>query len=71
MTRTEHLAWCKERALAYLPHNPEEAITSMLSDMRKHEENAEVVEGPIGMLGMMELMDPNAHSARRYIEGFN
>lgn len=40
MTRSEHLQWAKDRALAYLPHNPAEALTSFLSDMRKHEETA-------------------------------
>lgn len=41
MTRSEHLQWAKNRALAYLPHNPTEALTSFLSDMRKHEETAD------------------------------
>jgi len=68
MTREEHLKWCKERALAYLPHDPREAITSMMSDIRKHPEtNSETLMS----LGIMTLMNCNAISAREYITGFN
>ena len=38
MTREEHLDWCKKRALAYLPMDPMEAMTSMMSDLTKHAE---------------------------------
>ena len=38
MTRAEHLEWCKQRALAYLPDKPMQALVSMLSDLRKHPE---------------------------------
>ena len=37
MTRDEHLAWAKERALAYLP-DITNALSSFVSDMTKHEE---------------------------------
>ena len=41
MTRSEHLTWCKQRALEYLPANLTEAMTSMLSDLGKHIELAD------------------------------
>ena len=36
LTRDQHLAWCKQRALAYLPADPANAMASMLSDLTKH-----------------------------------
>ena len=41
MTRDEHLAECKRRALEYLDAgDPREAFTSMLSDIGKHPGNS-------------------------------
>ena len=37
MTRAEHLAWAKERALEYLP-DVNQALASFISDLGKHEE---------------------------------
>lgn len=71
VTRAEHLAWCKERALAYLPDDTQQAATSMFSDLGKHPETV----GHIGIeLGMMEMMGGHLDSpgaCRRLIEGFN
>lgn len=71
MTRAEHLAWCKERALEYVPSDLSSAVASMLSDMNKHSET-ELTGGRemLGMLGLMELKNgPDA--VRRWITGFN
>jgi hypothetical protein len=65
-TRGEHLAWCKQRALEYLPEDPAQALASMMSDLGKHPETQSSVE--LGMLGLMET-DPVR--MRRFIEGFN
>jgi hypothetical protein len=75
MTRDEHLAWSKARALKYLEpgpfFNPIEAITSMCSDLTKHDE----LKNHIGInLAMGLLMIGDLHTereARRFIEGFN
>ena len=68
MNRAEHLAWCKQRALEYLPDDPTQAFTSMASDLGKHEET----RGHAGMeLGMMLLMTDNIQDMRSFIEGFN
>lgn len=71
MTRDEHLAWCKERALAYLPASPQEAVTSMLSDMSKHPELEAAARGPLAEIGLMMLMGSNLGDIRSYITGFN
>lgn len=71
-TRSEHLAWCKSRALEYVQAGDvEQAFASMASDLGKHPETA----GHIGIeLGMMQLMTgglSTPDSMRRFIEGFN
>ncbi len=41
-TRTEHLAWVKERALEELDAaGPADAMASVISDMTKHEETGQ------------------------------
>jgi hypothetical protein len=69
--RAEHLAWCKQRALAYLPSDPTGAFTSMASDLGKHPET----EGHSAIqLGLMMLMGGLLNSPaemRKFIEGFN
>ena len=70
-TREEHLAFCKRQALAYLDRGDiMNAITSMLSDLDKHEETALASENPLTMLGMLEIQKQDMTSARRFIEGF-
>jgi len=72
MTRDEHLAWAKRRALEYLPHNPRNAFTSMISDLRKH---PELVDHTAIMMGVGLMMVPgwidNVGEVRRFVEGFN
>ena len=67
-TRAEHLAWCKKRALAYLPNDPQQAFASMGSDLNKHEKT----RNHAGMeLGMMMLMGGCLGDMRKFIEEFN
>lgn len=71
MTRAEHMAWCKQRALNELQRSgPADGVASMLSDLGKHDETAAVANGPIAMLGMMEIRN-GPEAVRRWIEGFN
>ena len=70
MTRDEHMKWCKERALAYLPSSPEDAVASMSSDLDKHPETRAVNDW-IMALGLMYLMNKDTAGVRRWIEGFN
>ena len=69
MTRSEHLQWCKDRALAYLPDSPADAVASMGSDMAKHPETD--IPPQLMTLGMMSLMGNDVEGVRRWIEGFN
>ena len=72
MTRDEHLAWCKERALDLCKQGDlPQAFASMMSDLRKHPgtEDHGVME-----LGAM-LMNGGHLGTRiqmeKFIEGFN
>ena len=73
MARDEHLEWAKKRALEYLDaHDPAQAFTSMLSDLRKHPD----LENHIGVrMGVGLMMLPgwisNPVEVRRWIVGFN
>lgn len=70
-TREEHLAWCKQRALEYCNRgDPVNAITSMLSDIRKHPEtdSPALTQMTMGLLMIGELR--TVEQARRHIEGF-
>jgi hypothetical protein len=72
VTRAEHLAWCKERALEYLPDDPAQAMASFVSDLGKHPETAPS-KGVIGELMMMHAMSGllDATTCRNLIEGTN
>lgn len=70
MTRDEHLQWCKDRALEYLNKGDmTNAVTSMLSDLGKHEETRAVGE-KLAPMGMMFLMNRDSDGVRRFITGF-
>lgn len=73
MTRDEHLAWSKKRALEYLDHGDvRQGFTSMLSDLSKHPELKDHKGGEIGVMFMMLpgwINDPV--EVRRWIVGFN
>jgi hypothetical protein len=72
MTRAEHLAWAKERALEYADRGDvSQAIASLGSDLNKHPET----KNHAGMELMMMLaigghLDSPAE-LRKFIEGFN
>lgn len=71
-TREEHLAWCKQRALEYCDRGqPTEAITSMLSDIRKHPETDSPALTQMTMGLMMVGALSSTEQARRHINGFN
>jgi hypothetical protein len=70
MTRHEHLAWCKRRALEYLDAGDlANAVASMGSDMGKHPETG--MSDTLMSLGMMLIIRNDAPGVRRWIEGFN
>lgn len=72
MTRQEHLAWCKQRALEYVEAGDNaQAYASMASDLKKH---PDTTNHPAIELGMMMLVGGHLNHAkemRNFIEGFN
>lgn len=71
-TRAHHLEWCKKRAIQYCDANdPDQAMASFVSDMRKHE----ATEEHLGLRLMMQmkfagLLNSN-EEMRKFILGFN
>ena len=72
MDRSEHLQWCKDRAMEYVKRGDiPQAFASMTSDLGKHPDTQGHPAIQLGagliMLGEMKT----AQQARDYIEGFN
>ncbi|HEX8913390.1 MAG TPA: hypothetical protein VF796_13600, partial [Humisphaera sp.] len=71
-TRADHLAWCKERALAYLADgDASQAWASMCSDLRKHPATAAHEGIVLGMRLLVAGHLDGPDAMRRHIEGFN
>jgi hypothetical protein len=72
LTRQEHLDWCKKRALELLDlGDRQQAVISMLADLRKH---PELQNHPGGMIGTMMLLGgflETNEEIRKWINGFN
>lgn len=72
MSRSEHLDWCKQRALQYCNmHDLDNALASFMSDLGKHEETD---RHPAIQLGIMLSMSGNLSTQRamqEFIEGTN
>ena len=72
MNRQQHLEWCKKRAHEYVARGDmAQAITSMLSDLSKHEETVGASHGIFAQLGMMAVMSGDRREVERFIDGFN
>ena len=72
MTREEHLQWCKERALAYLPNEMHNAVASMISDLGKWQGGPiydPVLLHTLSVDGMMFRKTPE--DVENWIKGFN
>jgi hypothetical protein len=69
MTRDEHLAWAKRRALEYLDRGDvSNAIASMASDVQECDELKH--HPALIAMGIFAAMQDDAIAARRWIEGF-
>lgn len=69
MTRDEHLAWCKKRALEYVDAGDLlNAVTSMGSDMDKHPECR--MNAGLLIVGAMAAQSGRREEVKRWIEGF-
>lgn len=72
MNRKEHLAWCKERALAYVETGDlDNAWASMSSDMMKHKETENHIALGLDMAMLMGGHLSTAQKMRGFIRGFN
>lgn len=70
MTRAEHLAWCKERALEYVVAGDlTGAVASMTSDLGKHPDTLASAE--LVVLVMPDVMAGDARRVRDWVTGFN
>jgi hypothetical protein len=70
--RSEHLDWCKKRALGYVDRGQfADALASMGSDLDKHPDTANHKGIQIGLLLLLNGSLNNEHDMRRFIEGFN
>ena len=69
MTRAEHLAWAKERALEYVDAGElGSAHASLTSDLRKHPELRDHPAPELWMLGALAGGMDTAGEVRRFIE---
>jgi hypothetical protein len=72
ITREEHLAWCKQRALEYCEDGDvQNAWASMASDLGKHPETRDHAGIRLGMMQLMAGHLSAPAEMRRFIEGFN
>lgn len=74
-TWSEHLAWCKERALEYVDRGDlQDAVASMGSDLGKHPETAfrpgSPVLGALMVIAIIDVVNHDTQAVRRWIEGF-
>jgi hypothetical protein len=71
-TREDHLAWCKERALAYVDRGDlVNALASMGSDMRKHPDtDTPTTAVLLATEGVRCVSVGDTNGMRRLIEGF-
>jgi hypothetical protein len=77
MTRAEHLAWAKERALEYAPADgPGDAglaMSSLIQDLSAHPETASSADLVTGLMMPLTLIGEFTRPGelRKFIEGFN
>ena len=72
ISRAEHLAWCKKKALEYVDAGDlSQAYSSMVSDLRKHPETEKHSAIHLGMMMLMGGHLNTSEKMRDFIEGFN
>lgn len=71
ISRQEHLDWCKQRAREYIKRGDYvAAITSMLSDLRKHPETEPLLQSAeVPALGTL-LPPVSKERVEQFVEGF-
>lgn len=73
MTRSEHLQWCKDRALELINKGHiAEGMASFTSDMGKHPETNETLQDGLShQIIMLALFTNNSSDCANAINGFN
>lgn len=78
MTRDEHIKWCKQRAIAEFDFYQSKdgtgfknGITSMMSDLMKHDETKSVTLQSLCMMQMMTKPRMSRQEFVNFINGFN
>jgi hypothetical protein len=72
MTRDEHLTLTKARALEFVDAGDiMNAVSSLGSDLRKHEDTNNPALSGLVAIGMMHVMDGDREAVRRWIEAFD
>lgn len=72
ISRAEHLAWCKQRALECLNRSGvSDALASMGSDLDKHTETEKHPGIQIGVMMLMAGQLTHPQEMKRFIEGFH
>jgi len=72
MTRSEHLEWCKKRALEYCDMGDVgQAWASMASDLKKHPETANHAGIELGSMMVLSGYPSSPAEMRKFILGFN
>ena len=69
LTRDEHLAWCKRRALEYVGAGDlTQAVASMASNLKTHPDIDHPAHSGLAMIGMMYVTDGDKAAVQRWIE---
>jgi hypothetical protein len=71
LTRDEHLAWCKRRALEYVDADDlTHAVASMASDLKTYPDTDNPALNGLVMIRMMYVTDGDKAAVQRWIEAF-
>ena len=72
-TRTEHLQWCKDRAIEILDNGGSagDAYASFMSDMGKNEKTASHPALEMGFMMLFAGHYQTAEEMKKFINGFN
>lgn len=72
MNRSEHIRWCKTRALSYVNEGDvSNAFASLVSDLRKHDETRDHAAIELGFVLTMAGHLSTPQQMRDFIEGCN
>ena len=72
MTRDEHIAWCKKRAIEYVEAgNLSHAVANMASGLKTHPDTDNPALNGQAMIDMMYVADGDNAAVQRWIQRFS